>query len=151
MTGVKDNTRVKTELDALVGEFFDAVSFGEGERPAYQELYELFIAGGLLIKNVSGVPEISTVSQFIEPRQKMVDSGELTSFREAETGAITEIFGNIAHRFSTYEKRGINTAGSLEGRGIISFQFIRTQARWKISSIAWDDEREGLEIPSRYR
>ena len=145
-----EDTSVMAELDALTGEFFEAVSFGEGERPAYQNLYELFIPGGLLIKNISAVPEINTVSQFIEPRQRMVDSGELTCFKETEIAEITEIFGNIAHRFSTYEKHGLNAAGSFEGRGIISFQFIMTEAGWKISSIAWDDERPGLTIPEQY-
>ena len=148
---ISSEDTAKAELDALVGEFFEAVSFQEGERPAYEKLYTLFIDGGLLIKNNASTPEINTLSQFIEPRQTMVESGELTRFKEAETAEITEMFGNIAHRFSTYEKQGFNSAGSFEGRGIISFQFIMTEAGWKISSIAWDDERPGLVIPGRYK
>jgi len=34
----------------------------------------------------------------------MVDAGELTNFKEVETAEITEIFGNVAHRFSTYKR-----------------------------------------------
>jgi hypothetical protein len=33
---------------------------------------------------------------------------------------------------------------------MISTQFLRTPASWKISSMAWDDERPGLVIPNRY-
>ena len=142
---------MKPELDTLTGEFFRAVSFEEGDKPAYENLYNLFIDSGLLIKNSASTPEINTVSQFIEPRRRLVESAELTAFRENETAEITEVFGNIAHRFSTYEKHGINPAGSFEGRGIISFQFIKTEAGWKISSIVWDDERPGLTIPERYQ
>ncbi len=147
----KDDSSVKTAIDAITTEFFRAVSFDEGDKPAYTDLYKLFIDSGLLIKNSSTMPDISTVSQFIKPRQKMVDSGELTCFREAETAEITEIFGNVAHRFSTYEKSGVNSGSEMRGRGIISIQFIKTEAGWKISSMAWDDERPGLIIPDRYK
>ena len=147
----KEDSSVKTAIDAITAEFFRAVSFDEGDKPAYPDLYKLFIDSGLLIKNSSATPEISTVSQFIEPRQKMVDAGELTCFREAETAEITEIFGNVAHRFSTYEKSGVNSGTEIRGRGIISIQFIMTEAGWKISSMAWDDERPGLTIPDRYK
>ena len=118
----------KQEIDARMADFFRAVSFAEGEQPAYHALYQLVIESGHLIKNSAPVPEISTVSQFIEPRQRLVDSGELTRFQEVETAAITEIFGNVAHRFSTYAKYGSTTGGAFEGRGMISTQFILTDA-----------------------
>jgi hypothetical protein len=97
------------------------------------------------------LPEISNVRQFIEPRQRTVDAGELTNFKEVETAEITEIFGNIAHRFSTYKKCGINKGAVFEGRGIISMQFIMTETGWKKGSMAWDDERSELIIPDRYK
>jgi hypothetical protein len=134
----------------LIGEFFRAVSFDSGQRPNYGRLYDLFIEGAKLIKNSSPTPEISTVGQFIAARQPMVDSGELTFFHEAESAEITEIFGNVAHRFSTYEKRGISNGAASAAKGVISTQFIRTPSGWRMSSMAWDDERQGLTIPDRY-
>lgn len=146
-----ENSSVKAQLDSLVAAFFKAVSFEEGGRPSYRDLYDLFIPSGLLIKNSADQPDIATVSQFIEPRQKMVDSGELVRFHEAETAEITEIFGSVAQRFSTYEKSGLSGAAPIEGRGVISIQFIKIGQGWKMSSMAWDDERPGLAIPSRYQ
>lgn len=151
MTTSREVSSAKHEIDALTLDFFRTVSFSEGNKPAYQNLYQLFIESGQLIKNSSTLPEIATVRQFIEPRQSMVDAGELTSFKEVETAEITEIFGNIAHRFSTYEKYGINKGAAFEGQGIISIQFIMTDIGWRISSMAWDDERPGLSIPDRYK
>jgi hypothetical protein len=81
----------------------------------------------------------------------MVDSGALTHFREVEIAAITEAFGNVAHRFSTYEKRGSMHGSEFAARGAISTQFVRTPSGWRISSMAWDDERPGLVLPDRYR
>lgn len=150
MTTSPEGSSSKHEIDSLTSDFFRAVSFFEGNKPTYHNLYTLFIESGQLIKNSATLPEISPVRQFIEPRQSMVDLGELTDFKEVETAEITEIFGNVAHRFSTYEKYGINKGADFKGRGIISIQYIKTATGWKISSMAWDDERPGLTIPARY-
>src|SRR5215207_7487379 len=134
-------TDTRAELKALIDEFFRAVSFASGHRPAYARIRDLFIDDGKLIRNSSELPEISSIDDFIASRQSMVASGALTSFEEVETAETTEVFGNIAHRFSTYEKRGTMHGKATEGRGVISTQFIRTPSGWKMSSMAWDDER----------
>lgn len=142
---------VRAALDALCREFFAAVSFERGQRPGYHVLHKLFIEDGKLIRNSGARPEITTVEQFVEPRQRSVDSGELTAFNETETAEITEVFGNVAHRFSTYTKSGVLGGAPFTGRGMISTQFVRTPDGWRISSMAWDDERPGLTVPDRYR
>ena len=144
-------TDVSAELRGLIDEFFGAVSFEIGQRPAYARIRGLFIDGSRLIRNSSEVPEISSVDEFIASREKLFDSGALTSFEEIETAETTEIFGNIAHRLSTYEKRGTMQGETIEGRGVISTQFVRTPGGLKMSSMAWDDERPGLAIPARHR
>lgn len=142
---------VLAELKHLMDAFFGAVSFTPGEQPAYARLRELFIEPGLLIKNSGTVPEISSVAQFIAPRQASVDAGDLTRFHEAEIDATTDIFGNVAQRFSAYVKSGVLKGDSFEARGMISTQFVRTPVGWRISSMAWDDERAGLELPKPAR
>jgi hypothetical protein len=67
-------------------------SHGHGARPPYGNLHDLFIEGGLVIKNSSDTPAISSVGRFIEPRERVVNSGELTSFQETELAEITEVF-----------------------------------------------------------
>jgi hypothetical protein len=140
----------KAALDRLSVDFFRAVSFEEGQSPQYENIHTLFIESGLLIKNTGPIPEISSISQFIEPRQLMVQSGELTWFREWELFEATQIFGNVAQRFSTYAKSGCMKGVVFETRGMISTQFILTLTGWKISAMAWDDERPELSIPKRY-
>jgi hypothetical protein len=146
-----DELSSKREIDTLTAAFFRAVSFDKGEKSSYADLYHLFIESGLLIKDSGPAPEVSTVQQFIEPRERMADSGELAHFKETETSEITEVFGNIAHRLSIYEKHGVSGGTAIDGRGVISFQFIATPTGWKISALAWDDERPGLTVPERYR
>jgi len=138
----------QAELDRLSAEFFRAVSFEPGEAPPYDNIHALFIESGVLIKNSGAMPEISGIREFIEPRQAMVRSGELTRFRETELSASNQIFGNVAHRFSAYAKDGTMKGTPFEARGMISTQFVKTPSGWKMSAMAWDDERPGLSLPS---
>jgi hypothetical protein len=145
-----DHIAAKSELDRLTEEFFRAVSFEEGGTPPYDNIYGLFIEAGLIIKNTASTPEISTVRQFIESRLAMFRSGEMTRFNEAELSETTEVFGKVAHRFNSYAKSGTTKGVPFAARGMISTQFILTPTGWKISAMAWDDERPGLSIPERY-
>jgi len=132
----------EARIGALMTSFLRAVSFKTGDRPDDGELPALFIPQARLIRTSGPVPEISSVEQFVRTRQRAVDAGELTSFDETELAQTTELFGNIAHRFSSYALRGTTDHGSIDVRGAISTQFIRTEAGWRISSMAWDDERD---------
>ncbi len=149
MTTKQSPAAVKKELDQLIEAFFRAVSFETGKEPEYENIHALFIEPGLLIKNSGTTPEISNVRQFIEPRQVTVASGELTRFLEVEISETTEVFGNVAHRFSVYAKSGTQKGVSFEARGMISTQYVVTPSGWRMSAMAWDDERAGRSLPEK--
>lgn len=149
MADQQTNASVKSELDRLTADFFRAVTFEADGAPQYNEIYALFIESGLLIKNTGATPEISSVREFIEPRAAMIAAGELTSFREVELFETTVVLGNVAHRFSAYAKSGTMKGVPFAGRGMISSQFVLTPDGWKMSAMAWDDERPGLSIVER--
>ena len=138
-------------VEAVLQKFFSVVSFPPGGSPEYEKLAGLFSADGRLIRASAEVPLDLSVSDFIVDRRRAYESGELTSFHEAELSADTEIFGRIAHRLSVYEKRGVLNGAEFRAQGVISAQFIQIRAAWKISSMAWDDEREGLSIAAGLR
>ena len=131
---------VDEELSALMDQFFLAVSFGPGGTPEYERLHGLFTPAGRLINAIGDAPDDATVAGFIEPRRAQFDAGVLTSFEEVETGAVTESFGKVAHRFSMYEKRGVREGTAFAAHGCIATQFVRTPDGWRITSMAWDDE-----------
>lgn len=141
---------VVAELTRLTDAFFRAVSFAQGTRPNYADIHGLFIESGLLIKNVGPTPEINTVAEFIRPRQASVDAGQLTEFHEEEIVGVTEVFGNVAHRLSSYSKSGRLNGAAFNARGMISTQFVNTPAGWKMSAMAWDDERPGLSLAEQF-
>jgi hypothetical protein len=131
----------ETSLARLTAAFFAAVSFEAGERPDYDAIHSLFIPRGLLIRNTGDAPEVTTVAEFIAPRAALVEAGTLTEFYEGELSAVDEAFGTVAHRFSAYEKRGVQNGTAFAATGAISTQFVLTPDGWRMSSMAWDDAR----------
>jgi hypothetical protein len=137
---------VSQSLDELMAAFLSSVSFANGQRPDYDGIHRLFIDTGLLIKNIGGETETSTVPEFIAPRLSLVNDGVLTEFREEEVSAETVVFGSVAHRWSVYVKSGVQDAAAFSARGVILTQFVETRGSWRISSMTWDDERPGLTL-----
>ena len=74
---------------------------------------------------------------------------EANDFFEIEIARRVHEFGNIAHVWSVYEAR--RQAGDTvpERRGINSIQLFRNgHGHWKITSMIWDNEREGVAVPA---
>lgn len=63
-------------------------------------------------------------------------------FYEAEIARRIDLFGNIAHVWSSYEARRSPDDPEPERRGINSIQlFCDADGRWKIVSMIWDNAR----------
>lgn len=70
------------------------------------------------------------------------------AFYEVEIARRIDLFGNIAHVWSAYEARGALDDAEPERRGINSIQLFRDPDRgWRIVSMIWDNEREGVRLP----
>lgn len=66
------------------------------------------------------------------------------AFYEIETARRINIFGNMAHAWSIYEARRSPDANDLDRRGINSIQLYKDADGWKVMSMIWDNEREGV-------
>jgi hypothetical protein len=140
----------KQKIDELVKSFFSLFTIKKGCKADLSYIYQLFIHEGLIVKCSSSTPEVYNLLQFIEPREKMFNDGSLSDFIEEEIFERTEIFGNIAHRLSLYKKSGLMNGKEFKNKGIKTMQFIKTTDGWKISSVAWDDEREEFKIDDKF-
>ena len=136
----------KREIDRLVGSFYALFSNGGGTVPRLERIFDLFVPRGIVSRCVDVAPEVSTLQEFIQPRQLLLTGGRLVDFREAETGERTLVAGHIAQRVSTYEKDGVLDGVRFSSRGVKVFQFVETTDGWRIVSVAWDDEREGFAV-----
>lgn len=70
------------------------------------------------------------------------------AFYEIEIGRRIDVFGNIAQVWSAYEARPALDDAEPERRGINSIQLFKDPDRgWRIISMIWDNEREGVSVP----
>jgi len=138
----------KSAIDKLITRFFGVFTCNEGQKPDLRLVYDLFIVEGLIIKSTTAGLETYNLKQFIEPREKMFSDGTLADFQEKELQERTTIFGNIAQRYCLYQKSGSMSGTRFETKGVKTIQLVKTAQGWKISSLAWDDERPGLTAPA---
>ena len=73
-----------------------------------------------------------------------------TAFYEREVHRVEEVFGGIAHVWSTYEGRNAKDAERPFLRGVNSIQAMNDGDRWWILVVAWDAERPDQPLPAKY-
>ena len=137
-------------IDDLTSELYNAICFKVGSHPPVEKLKELFIPTANMIRNDDASPEIMTVDDFIKSYTERIADGTIQSFYEGELNHITEIFGTVAHRFSTYETKFDLTNPEPFSIGINSIQYIKIGENWKISSIVWNNQNDTNIIPDKY-
>jgi len=147
VTGADD----RHAIDALVDAFFRLFSNRDGATPSLQAIFDLCIPQAVICKCAGSAPEVMSLQSFIAPRQELLTSGTLIDFAEVETAGETRVFGSIAQRVSTYTKAGVLDGAPFHGRGVKLFQFVKTPHGWRISAVAWDDERDGFTVPDALR
>ncbi|MFD2999991.1 hypothetical protein ACFS7Z_06440 [Pontibacter toksunensis] len=138
------------ELDELTQALYQSISFEKGEQPDLPGLGSLFYEGGRLINNNKDQPQEYTVQQFIQVVEEQIESGSLVAFREQEISSRTEVFGKIAHRFSTYEAYLNDLGAAPFSVGINSIQFMKVKDKWYVCSMVWNDQQQDRLIPAKY-
>jgi hypothetical protein len=83
-----------------------------------------------------------------EYRENVTPFFNETAFHEIELQCEVRVFGNMAHAWSSYEARNDLGRAEPERRGINSIQLYRDAGgKWRIISMIWDNERDGLTLP----
>jgi hypothetical protein len=140
-----DFTRIGDVLDAL----YTTLSGPAGDRD-WDVRHQFFHPDAKLIR--TGVDENGVswlkIMNLDEYREDVAYAFKIVPFYEIELERRVEQFGNIAHAWSLYEERRDPNAPEIERRGINSIQLFRdSNRRWRILSIVWDNEREGVKLP----
>jgi hypothetical protein len=140
-----------TEADAaaiaeVVRTFFAAFTSGPDSATRLDALRGVFLPEAVIVRTCGLAPAVYGVDSFIAPRQALLTGGTLADFREWEVHGRTEVFGDIAQHFCSYAKSWVQDGTPFSGRGMKTMQLVRTAEGWRISAVAWDDERDGLEV-----
>ena len=139
-------------VDAIVAAVYDVISGGAGVARDWDRWSSLFAPEARLVP--TGRDEEGNLAlRAMSPGEYAERAGpflEGEGFFETEIAHVTERYGSIAHRFSSYAS--FRTAEDEEpfDRGINSFQLFHDGARWWVLTIFWQAETEELPIPERY-
>lgn len=146
-------------LDGIVVALYASVSFPTSGAPDWVRFRSLFDPAALMIRidpRMTVLPPAerdapallaTPVHAYIERTQAMIDAGNLGTFEERELVRRTEVFGDIAQVFSSYER---SADGGPVVRGINSMHLVKDGVRWWIAAIAWTDETHDNPLPARF-
>lgn len=140
-------------IDAIIKAVYDVISGDAGKARDWDRFRTLFHKDARLIpsgKNqqtgVIGATALSPEDYVKRAEPSFLKDG----FFEKEIANRKEIYGNIAHVFSTYESFRKSGETKPFMRGINSFQLFNDGKRWWIVTIFWQGETPENSIPKKY-
>ena len=139
-------------IDSTLETLYSVISGEKGEERNWELFEYLFHTDAKLIPSGRNRQGVSGV-QFMTPKQYIETSGKWlleNGFFEKEIGRKTDLFGTMAHVFSTYESFTSEKDTEPFMRGINSIQLFYDGARWWILNIFWQGETPTQTIPKKY-
>lgn len=124
---------------SLVKALYDIVSGPANHAKDWARLQRLHAPGALITptqhgRDVAFAAAPQTLSKFIALNERLFGN---RGFHERETFQRVQRFGHIAHVWSGYETRE-EPGGTVQSRGINSFQLLNDGQRWCVLSATWD-------------
>jgi hypothetical protein len=138
-------------IESTVLAVYNVISGPAGRRD-WDRFEALFVPGARLVSTKRGEDGVVTAN-VMTPKEYATKAGAYFNdhgFFERPANNRIEIFGDIAHVFSTYESRHASSDDKPFARGINSFQLVRTGDDWKVLTIFWEEEDAAHPIPAQY-
>lgn len=138
--------------EAAVAALYDVISGPAGAKRDWDRFRSLFRPDARMAALRPAKDGVSATVD-MTPEQYVARSGawlEKNGFFERSVADKVEIFGDLAHVWSTYESRKTAEDKAPFARGINSIQLLKVGGAWAVQSIAWGEERADLPIPAKY-
>jgi hypothetical protein len=138
--------------DAIIGALYDVISGAAGAPRDWDRMRSLFHPEARLIP-AGRAPDGSYRIRVLTLKDWIANAEPYFAregFFERELAHRSERFGQVVHRFSTYDSRHAASDTTAFARGINSIQLFNDGRRWWVMNIMWDAERPGLTIPEEY-
>ena len=140
-------------IDAIMKAVYDVISGAAGEKRDWDRFRTLFHKDARMIPSGKN-PQTGVFGARAYTPEEYIKRSEPVfakdGFYERETARRTEIYGNIAHIFSTYEAFRTLSDKKPFLRGINSFQLMNDGKRWWVMTIFWQAETPDNPIPKKY-
>ena len=140
-------------IDAIMKSVYDVISGDAGQKRDWDRFRSLFHKDARLIPSGKN-PTTGVVGARVLSAEEYVTRASATmekdGFFEREIARKTDVYGNIAQVFSTYESFHKKDDKTPFARGINSFQLLNDGKRWWVITIYWQGETPENPIPSEY-
>ena len=130
-------------IDKAISEVYGVISGPPGQKRDFDRMRAMFAPNALLRVITPTGLKGGTLDEYIA---KSGPTLEKEGFTETELGRRTEIFGNLASVWSSYDGR--TATGTFKTRGVNSFQLVKSNGKWLVASILWQQETPQLPLPS---
>lgn len=138
-------------IDSTIAALYDVISGPAGKERDWNRMRSLFTPEARMMvvgmKDGAVIGRSMTVEDYIV---KNAPNFAKIGFFESEKARTTEVFGQLAHVFSTYEARHATADAEPFARGINSIQLYNDGKRWWVVSLVWRGEDATLKLPERY-
>lgn len=146
------NPKDVESIDAIMKALYDVISGPAGEVRNWIRMRALFLPEAKMIAtgtsaNGEIVKRVMTVEDYITRNGPVL---EKNGFFEQEIYRKQEVYGRIAHCFSTYAAKRTLADKEPFMRGINSIQLYYDGKRWWILSIFWQSENKDTPLPKEY-
>src|SRR4051794_24351033 len=151
-------------IDHILAALYDVISGPAGQKRDWDRMRSLFVEGARLmptspVRPTGTAPDAPLTGD--EPfATRVLDVGgyierggpylEKNGFFERESARRMELYGHIAHVWSTYESRHKAEDAKPFARGINSIQLMNVGKRWWVVSIFWEQETPRTPLPKKY-
>lgn len=140
-------------IDAIIKAVYDVISGDAGKARDWDRFRTLFHKDARLIPSGKN-QKTGVIGATALPPEDYIKRAEPNflkdGFFEKEVANRKEIYGNIAHVFSTYESFRKSDEKKPFMRGINSFHLLNDGKRWWIVTIFWQAETPENPIPKKY-
>lgn len=137
-------------IGAVTGDYYRIVSGPSGGR-AWDQFRALFFETARF--DAVGINEKGQTLFHPQSREEYIKHlGEYLKeygFFQSEVKRTVNCYDRIANVLSTYESRN-EKQGKVIDRGVMSFQLIHGEGRWRIAHVMWNSETKERPIPARY-
>jgi len=161
--GYEASQQARSEAEALaaVEAMYEVISGPAGEARDWDRFRSMFAEDGRLSLFTRGRPAGADGTAAVAPRRitwtpdEYVERAgthmQTNAFYEEGVWSNVQMFGRMAHVFSTYETYN-EPGGKAVARGINSIQLVKDPADegagWKVLLIVWDTEAPGRPVPA---
>ncbi|MEO0632008.1 MAG: hypothetical protein AAFY46_14985, partial [Planctomycetota bacterium] len=147
---IVDASADETEIDALLSDLYACISGAVGQERDWETFDRVFAEDARMaawFRQLDG-----TVAEMkMTPAEYKQRSGPMlvaSGFSEREVNRELDIYGSIAHAFSTYRGDYTDAQGDAQAvEGINSIQLIKTADGWKVHSLIWQQANPDLPVP----